>query len=116
MALQPDQQPGRTIAAQSAAPPLSLDVVHDAVRSAVRRLAVLPGPPLTGWDEVALILDDFLAAVSPIERTRSALRAADPSGELADLVDCLAAAAGYLARGDVVAARAAIVGGAVAGG
>jgi hypothetical protein len=120
MALRPiprrNPHPGVTITFHRTAPArpspaASLAAVHDAVRRAAGRLAMLPGPPVTGWEEVGAILDEFVRTVSPIERTMPLLWEADPSGELAILVDYLATAAGYLAEGDVDAARATIVGG-----
>lgn len=116
MALQPTTGPGGTVIFRQPDPgrSTSLDVVREAVTRAIRRLAALPGPPVTGWDEVGTVLADLVAALSPIPRTVRALRALDPSGELAAVVDCLAAAAGHLAAGDVGATRLRIAAGAAA--
>jgi hypothetical protein len=105
----PGAQPARTAHASK-----SLDIVRGAVEKAICRLAQLPGPPLTGWDQVRFVLSEFLTAVSPIRRTVRALRKAEPSGGLAVVVHCLVAAAWHLDAGDVEATRTTIVAGAVA--
>jgi hypothetical protein len=84
-----------------------LVTVCDAVDMAIRRLFARPGH-IERWDRCAVILDEFLEAVRPVQHTLDVLYRLDHSAGLAEVVTALAEAAAHLDAADVAGARTAI--------
>jgi hypothetical protein len=66
---------------------------------------MLAGSPSPQWGEVATVLEGLLTALSPTRAAMRALAEADPSGELADVVMCLARATWHLNECEIREAR-----------
>jgi hypothetical protein len=83
--------------------------VRDAVLKWTCRVAILAASSDDHWVEIATILEELLTALSPMRRTMDALRDADPSGELVQVVLSLVEATWQVNEGHLSATRKAIV-------
>ncbi|HEX3593120.1 MAG TPA: hypothetical protein VHV74_26130 [Pseudonocardiaceae bacterium] len=84
------------------------DVVEVTRRALTALSRGLTEPATASLDHARTVLDDFVAAIDPVQSTLDVLSTVDPSGSLAVAVLYLIGARAHLENGDVTSTRAAI--------